>query len=316
MSDLAHVLVLAGGLSYEREVSIRSGRRVSEVLRAAGVVVETRDTDATLVPAVLADPPDAVFVTLHGGAGEDGAIRSVLELLNVPYVGATPDACRVAYDKPTAKAVVRSWGLNTPDSISLPKETFHDLGATAVLARIVDRLGLPLFVKPSRGGSALGASIVRSAEELPAAMVGCFAYGDTVLIEKYIAGVEVAVSVIDLGDGPVALPPVEIVPDSGVYDYAARYTAGHTEFFAPARLSPEDAEACAAMAVTAHAALGLRDISRTDLIVDETGRPYFLEVNVAPGMTETSLLPMAAEAAGRDLGSLCKGLLELAARRG
>ncbi|MEV0971579.1 D-alanine--D-alanine ligase family protein [Microtetraspora glauca] len=316
MSDLAHVLVLAGGLSYEREVSIRSGRRVSEVLRAAGVVVETRDTDSTLVPAVLADPPDAVFVTLHGGAGEDGAIRSVLELLGVPYVGATPDACRVAYDKPTAKAVVRSWGLNTPDSVSLPKETFHDLGATAVLARIVDRLGLPLFVKPSRGGSALGASIVRSAEELPAAMVGCFAYGDTVLIEKYIAGVEVAVSVVDLGDGPVALPPVEIVPDGGVYDYAARYTAGHTEFFAPARLSPEDTEACAAMAVTAHAALGLRDVSRTDLIVDESGRPYFLEVNVAPGMTETSLLPMAAEAAGRDLGALCKGLLELAARRG
>ncbi|MCC5576862.1 D-alanine--D-alanine ligase [Microtetraspora sp. AC03309] len=316
MSDLAHVLVLAGGLSYEREVSIRSGRRVSEVLRAAGVVVETRDTDSTLVPAVLADPPDAVFVTLHGGAGEDGAIRSVLELLGVPYVGATPDACRVAYDKPTAKAVVRSWGLNTPDSVSLPKETFHDLGATAVLARIVDRLGLPLFVKPSRGGSALGASIVRSAAELPAAMVGCFAYGDTVLIEKYIAGVEVAVSVVDLGDGPVALPPVEIVPDGGVYDYAARYTAGHTEFFAPARLSPEDTEACAAMAVTAHAALGLRDVSRTDLIVDESGRPYFLEVNVAPGMTETSLLPMAAEAAGRDLGALCKGLLELAARRG
>ncbi|GAB3880157.1 D-alanine--D-alanine ligase [Microbispora bryophytorum subsp. camponoti] len=238
MSDLGHVLILAGGLSYEREVSIRSGRRVAEVLRAAGVDVETRDADSTLVPAVLADPPDAVFVTLHGGAGEDGAIRSVLELLDVPYVGATPDACRVAFDKPTAKAVVRSWGLNTPDSVALPKETFHDLGAAAVLARIIDRLGLPLFVKPSRGGSALGASMVRTAEELPAAMVGCFAYGDTALIERYVEGVEVSVSVVDLGDGPVALPPVEIVPDRGVYDYAARYTAGHTEFFAPARLSP------------------------------------------------------------------------------
>ncbi|WP_036326343.1 MULTISPECIES: D-alanine--D-alanine ligase family protein [Microbispora] len=316
MSDIGHVLVLAGGLSYEREVSIRSGRRVAEVLRAAGVDVETRDTDATLVPAVLSDPPDVAFVTLHGGAGEDGAIRSVLELLGVPYVGATPDACRVAFDKPTAKAVVRSWGLNTPDSVALPKETFHDLGATAVLGRIVERLGLPLFVKPSRGGSALGASIVRTAEELPAAMVGCFAYGDTALIEKYIRGVEVAVSVVDLGDGPMALPPVEIVPDGGVYDYAARYTAGHTEFFAPARLSGEATEACAAMAVAAHTALGLRDISRTDLIVDATGRPYFLEVNVAPGMTETSLLPMAAEAAGRDLGTLCKGLLEAAVRRG
>ncbi|MER5317829.1 D-alanine--D-alanine ligase family protein [Streptosporangium roseum] len=316
MSDLGYVLVLAGGLSYEREVSLRSGRRVSEVLRTAGIVVETRDTDASLVPSILADPPDAVFVTLHGGAGEDGAIRSVLELLSVPYVGAGPDACRVAFDKPTAKTVVRSVGLRTPDSVTLPKETFHDLGASTVLTRIVERLGLPLFVKPSRGGSALGASIVRAAEDLPAAMVGCFAYGDTALIERCVEGVEVAVSVVDLGGGPMALPPVEIVPDKGVYDYAARYTAGHTEFFAPARLSPEAAAACAEMAVTAHTALGLRDISRTDLIVDGNGLPHFLEVNVAPGMTETSLLPMAVEAAGDDLGTLCRVLLEQAAARG
>lgn len=143
MSDLGYVLVLAGGLSYEREVSLRSGRRVSEVLRTAGISVETRDTDASLVPSVLADPPDAVFVTLHGGAGEDGAIRSVLELLSVPYVGAGPDACRVAFDKPTAKTVVRSVGLRTPESVTLPKETFHDLGAATVLSRIVERLGLP-----------------------------------------------------------------------------------------------------------------------------------------------------------------------------
>ncbi|MET8334940.1 D-alanine--D-alanine ligase family protein [Streptosporangium canum] len=316
MSDLGYVLVLAGGLSYEREVSLRSGRRVSEVLRGAGIVVETRDTDASLVPSILADPPDAVFVTLHGGAGEDGAIRSVLELLSVPYVGAGPDACRVAFDKPTAKTVVRSVGLRTPDSVTLPKETFHDLGAATVLTRIVERLGLPLFVKPSRGGSALGASIVRAAEDLPAAMVGCFAYGDTALIERCVEGVEVAVSVVDLGGGPMALPAVEIVPDKGVYDYAARYTAGHTEFFAPARLSPEAAAACAEMAVTAHTALGLRDISRTDLIVDGDGLPHFLEVNVAPGMTETSLLPMAVEAAGDDLGTLCRVLLVQAAARG
>lgn len=316
MSDLGYVLVLAGGLSYEREVSLRSGRRVSEVLRGAGIVVETRDTDASLVPSILADPPDAVFVTLHGGAGEDGAIRSVLELLSVPYVGAGPDACRVAFDKPTAKTVVRSVGLRTPDSVTLPKETFHDLGAATVLTRIVERLGLPLFVKPSRGGSALGASIVRAAEDLPAAMVGCFAYGDTALIERCVEGVEVAVSVVDLGGGPTALPAVEIVPDKGVYDYAARYTAGHTEFFAPARLSPEAAAACAEMAVTAHTALGLRDISRTDLIVDGDGLPHFLEVNVAPGMTETSLFPMAVEAAGDDLGTLCRVLLEQAAARG
>ncbi|GGL01493.1 D-alanine--D-alanine ligase [Sphaerisporangium melleum] len=315
MSDLGHVLVLAGGLSYEREVSLRSGRRVGEVLRAAGIDVETRDTDASLVPAVLADPPDVVFVTLHGGSGEDGAIRSVLELLDLPYVGAGPEACRIAFDKPVAKTMVRSVGVRTPESVVLPKETFHDLGASAVLARIIARLGLPLFVKPSHGGSALGASIVRKADELPAAMVGCFAYGDTALIEQYIEGVEVAVSVIDLGDGPTALPPVEIVADEGVYDYSARYTAGSTEFFAPARLKPEVAEACAQLAVTAHTALGLRDLSRTDLIVDTQGQPHFLEVNVAPGMTETSLLPMAVEAAGQDLGAICQGLLRNALHR-
>ncbi|GII80438.1 D-alanine--D-alanine ligase [Sphaerisporangium rufum] len=315
MSDLGHVLVLAGGLSYEREVSLRSGRRVSDVLRAGGIDVQVRDTDAGLVPAVLADPPDVVFVTLHGGSGEDGAIRSVLELLSLPYVGATPDACRIAYDKPTAKTVVRSVGVPTPEAVVLPKETFHDLGASAVLARIIERLGLPLFVKPSRGGSALGGSIVRKADELPAAMVGCFAYGDTALIERYVEGVEVAVSVIDLGDGPEALPPVEIVADEGVYDYSARYTAGHTEFFAPARLRPEVADACAELAVTAHRALGLRDLSRTDMIVDADGRPHFLEVNVAPGMTETSLLPMAVEAAGKDLGAICHRLLQVARDR-
>jgi D-alanine-D-alanine ligase and related ATP-grasp enzymes len=315
MRELGHVLVLAGGLSYEREVSLRSGSRVAEVLRNSDVDVEIRDTDAGLVPSVLADPPDVVFVTLHGGSGEDGAIRSILELLSLPYVGAGPDACRVAFDKPAAKAVVRSVGLRTPESVTLPKETFHDLGASAVLGRIVARLGLPLFVKPSSGGSALGASIVRKADELPAAMVGCFAYGDTALIERYIEGSEVAVSVVDLGEGPVALPAVEIVPDEGVYDYAARYTAGHTEFFAPARLRPEAARACAEMAVTAHTALGLRDVSRTDIIVDAEGLPHFLEVNVAPGMTETSLLPMAAEAAGQDLGALCRRLLEIAVAR-
>ncbi|MDF5756159.1 D-alanine--D-alanine ligase [Spongiactinospora sp. TRM90649] len=315
MSDLGHVLVLAGGLSYEREVSLRSGRRVSEVLRAGGFDVETRDTDSSLVPSVLADPPDAAFVMLHGGSGEDGAIRSVLELLDVPYVGAGPDACRIAFDKPSAKAIIRSAGLRTPDSFTLPKETFHDLGASAMLARIVERLGLPLFVKPARGGSALGASLVNTADELPAAMVGCFAYGDTALIERYVSGVEIAISVIDEGDGPKALPAVEIVPDEGVYDYAARYTAGHTEFFAPARLSPAAATACAETAITAHTALQLRDLSRTDLIVDDEGQPHFLEVNVAPGMTETSLFPMSVEASGRDLGSLCRNLLEVAASR-
>lgn len=315
MSDLGRVLVLAGGLSHEREVSLRSGRRVTDALRGVGVEVEQRDMDADLLPGLTADPPAAVFPALHGAAGEDGAIRDVLDMVDVPYVGAAPDACRVAFDKPTAKAVVRSAGLSTPSSVALPKELFHDLGANAVLDRVSTRLGMPLFVKPGRGGSALGASVVRRVEDLPAAMVGCFGYGEVALIEQYVEGTEIAVGVIDLGHGPTALPPVEIVPEGAAYDYAARYTAGLTEFFAPSRLPEEIVQRARDAAVSAHRALGLRDLSRTDMIVDTDGTPHFLEVNVAPGLTETSTLPMAAEAGGMELGALCRDLLHAAVQR-
>ena len=315
MSDLGHVLVLAGGLSPEREVSLRSGARLRDALREAGVEADVADADAGLIPAVIADPASAVFPAIHGASGEDGSIQEVLTLLGVPYVGASPDACRFAFDKPVAKAVARGAGLATPRSVTLPKETFHDLGAGAVLDRIVATLGLPLFVKPARGGSALGATLVSAAEDLPSAMISCFAYGDTALIEECILGTEVAVGVIDLGGGPEALPPVEIRPLSGSYDYAARYTPGQTEFHAPARLTPAESKAASEVAVIAHRALGLRDVSRTDLIVC-AGEPFFLEVNVAPGMTETSTLPMALEAAGYSLGTVCRDLLSQAAARG
>ncbi len=315
MSDLGHVVVLAGGLSPEREVSLRSGDRLRDALREAGVEAETADADAGLIPALAADPPSAVFPAMHGACGEDGSIREVLTLLGLPFVGATASACRFAFDKPAAKAIVAAAGLATPASVTLPRETFHDLGASAVLERIVARLGLPLFVKPARGGSALGSARVMTAADFPAAMIGCFAYGDTALIEQCVQGTEIAVSVIDLGDGPQALPPVEIDPVGGSYDYAARYTAGQTRFYTPARLPVAALAAAAAAAVTAHQALGLRDLSRSDLIV-AAGVPYFLEVNVAPGMTETSTLPMALAAGGRGLGETCRELLELAAARG
>ncbi|MFI0356567.1 D-alanine--D-alanine ligase [Actinomadura sp. 9N407] len=311
--ELGHVVVLAGGLSYEREVSQRSGRRVAEALRAVDVPVELRDADATLLDALSNDPPDAVLPVLHGAAGEDGSIRDVLELMGVPYVGARPDACRVSWDKPTAKAVVRQAGLSTPESVALPKEIFHDLGASSVLDHIIRRLGLPLFVKPTRGGSALGGSIVQQATDLPAAMVGCFAYGDSALVEQYIPGIEIAVSVIERDGVPHALPAVEIVAPGGRYDYTARYDAGDTEFITPARLTPEAAERATRAAVTAHRALGLRDLSRTDLIIDADGEPHFLEVDVAPGMTETSLFPRAISAAALDLGTILREMLIAAA---
>lgn len=300
--ELGHVIVLAGGLSYEREVSLRSGRRVADALRALDVDVEIRDADATLLPALQASPPDAVFPVLHGAMGEDGAIRDVLDLLGIPYVGAEPHACRIAWDKPTAKSVVRAAGLITPDSVTLPKEVFHDLGATALMDSVIRRLGLPLFVKPAWGGSALGVSAVHEPSELPTAMVGCFAYGDTALIERYVSGTEIAVSVIERDGMPMALPPVEIVPAGDLYDYTARYDAGDTEFITPARLPEETIRQATEVALTAHRALGLRDLSRTDLIVDSAGQIHFLEVNVAPGMTETSLFPRALQAAELELG--------------
>lgn len=307
------VVILAGGLSHERDVSLRSGRRVADALRAAGAEVTVHDVDADLVPALAQAHPDVVWPLLHGASGEDGSVRDVLELLGMRTLGTGPRSSRVAWSKPIAKTVVARAGIDTPEFVTLPQSLFRELGATRVLDAIVERLGLPLVVKPASGGSALGVSLVRDAADLPRAMVDCFAYSDTALVERAVAGTELAVSVIDTGDGPTALPAVEIVTD-GPYDYDARYNPGRTEYFSPARLSPAVAELVGQTAVAAHIALGLEHVSRTDLIVGEDGTVWFLEVNVAPGMTETSLLPQAAEAAGYELSALYLALVRAAAR--
>src|SRR5690606_37100686 len=267
------VLVLAGGLSHERDVSLRSGRRVAQLLRDAGLTVEVRDLDAELLPTLRENRPDVVLPLVHGSTGEDGSIRGLLELLDIPYVGSSSGPCRLASRKPVAKAIVAAAGLSTA----------------------LAGLGLPLVVKPEDGGSAPGVAVVERAEDLPDAMVACFSYGNAALVERAVLGTEVAVSVVETADGPVALPPVEIVTD-GPYDYDARYNAGRTEYFVPARLDAATTQAACDAAVAAHRALGLRDLSRTDLVVDAEGTPWFLDMNVAPGMTETSLYPQAAQA--------------------
>jgi D-alanine-D-alanine ligase len=302
-------VVLAGGLTFEREVSLSSGTQVLEELARAGLDAELRDADAGLLPGLAASPADAVFIALHGATGEDGALRAVLDLAGVAYVGSPAAACRLAWDKPAAKSVVRTAGVTTPDWVALPHSTFREMGAGAVLDLMVAQLGLPLMVKPASGGSALGVQKVSRVEDLPAAMVSCFAYGDTVMVERFVEGVELALSVIDLGDGPEALPAVEIAPESGVFDYTARYTPGLTEYHSPARVSGEVAARAAAMAVRVHEVLGLRDLSRTDAIVSADGTVHFLEVNVSPGLTETSMFPMAIEAAGYELGEVLARLL-------
>lgn len=316
VADLDRVLVLAGGLSPEHEVSVQSGRSVADALRRMGVEVQVADVDSTLLDRIADDPPQVVFPVLHGSAGEDGVIREVLELLGLPYVGARPEACRLAYSKPTAKALLADKGVRVPRGAALPKSAFHDLGAPALLSCLTGTLGLPLFVKPDHGGSAFGAAPVASEQELSAALVSCFAYSDCALVEEQVQGTELAVGVLDTGAGPVALPPVEIVPDGGVYDYAARYTAGRTEFFCPARLPEETLDRARRTALTAHRALGLRDLSRTDLIVGADGEITFLETNAAPGLTETSTFPMAAAAAGLDFAVVCRELAHQALLRG
>jgi D-alanine-D-alanine ligase len=309
-------LVLAGGLTFERDVSINSGGQVVEALSRAGVEADLHDADAELLPGLAAAPVDAVFIALHGATGEDGALRAVLDLAGIPYAGSPAAACRLAWDKPAAKSVVRSAGVSTPDWVALPHSTFRELGAGAVLDLIVARLGLPLMVKPASGGSSLGVQKVSRVEDLPTAMVSCFAYGDTVMVERFVDGVELALSVVDLGEGLEALPAVEIAPESGVFDYTSRYTPGLTEYHSPARVSDEVAARAREVALRVHQVLGLAGLSRTDAIVTPDGDVHFLEVNVSPGLTETSMFPMAVEAAGYTLGDVLARLLERAASEG
>jgi D-alanine-D-alanine ligase len=311
-SPRSRVVVLAGGISHERDVSLRSGRRVADSLSEQGIEVDLRDPDATTLAYLKSTRPDVVWPALHGASGEDGALRGLLEFLDIPFVGSRSDAARLAWDKPTAKVLVGRAGVSTPRSITLPREAFRELGATSVLDSIADDLPMPVVVKPAQGGSAQGVTVVDDIADLPRAMVDAYTYCDVALIEQKIAGTEIAVGIIDTGDGPVALPAVEIVPLSGIYSFEARYNAGETTFFTPARIPAEASARAAQAAVAAHVALGLRHISRVDMIVDKAGTPWFLEANVLPGLTETSLLPQALEAAGHDLGWVYAALADAA----
>lgn len=309
-----HVIVLAGGLSHERDVSLRSGRRVAQALREAGHAVTESDVNAQLLDVIAGMDDPIVFPVLHGGAGEDGALREVLDVLGVEYVGSPGRASHVAFDKAVASPLIAAAGHATPRQAALPQDMFRELGARALVDALAAGIGFPMMVKPAMSGSSLGCTRVDNAAALPAAIVTAFGYGDVAIVEEFIEGRELAVSVVDLGRGPEALPAVEIEPLSGSYDYAARYTAGETRFIAPADLTPDLAARCSELALAAHRILGLRDISRTDLII-RGGVPYFLEVNVAPGMTETSLVPLAIEAGGLAFGDVCSALVATARAR-
>ncbi|MFP4311051.1 MAG: D-alanine--D-alanine ligase [Nitriliruptoraceae bacterium] len=310
MAERPSIAVLSGGISLEREVSLRSGSRVTDALRDLGYPVTSLDVDGELVHTLDAGGFDVAFLALHGSAGEDGTIQSLLELIGLPYTGPDVLASSLAWNKPIAQGLFARTGLHVPDRVTLSQQAFREMGASAAVDRIAAELSVPLVVKPATGGSSLGLTIVEDVARLPQAIVGAFSYAEAVLIERFVAGTEVAVTVLD----GQALPAVEIQPKEGAYDFAARYTPGATEFHAPARLDEQVAAACADTALRAVGAVGARHISRADLIVDADGRPWLLELDTCPGLTETSLVPLAAEAASISFPALCERLVELATR--
>lgn len=306
--------VVAGGRTPERDVSLRSGHRVTTSLNARGHEAHLIDpAESPLVETLRSSAPDLCYLTLHGKEGEDGTVQRLLDLLGIAYTGTAAFDCEVAFDKTLAKDVLARAEVSTPPWVTIEGSALRDLGAGAALDVALERVGLPCVVKPSRSGSALGVGSVERAGDLPNAVMAALAFSGAAIVEAKIEGTEVAAGLVGTPGEP--LPLVEIVPKGGAYDYAARYTAGATEYFAPARLTSEIAQACVAEADRAARALGTRDVTRVDLIIDRAGVPWVLEVNVAPGMTETSLLPMAAQAAGMDLEDLCDRVLRAASAR-
>lgn len=314
-SDKLVIQVLAGGISHERDISLKSARRVADALTEQGATVVIREPDGHLLDYIATDRPDVIWPVLHGATGEDGALRDLLALTGVPFIGASADAARLAWDKAIAKTLVSRIGIQTPVSVTLPKEACKELDAEAVLKIVSNSLSLPLVVKPARSGSAQGVSVVRQIEDLAKAMIDAYVYCDVVVIERLIEGKELAVSVIDLGAGAIALPAVEIEPVVGNFGFEERYTAGETNYFVPARLSAALTERVARTAIEVHELLGLRHMSRVDMIVDESETIWFLEANVQPGLTETSLLPLSILAAKQTLGETYYSLA-VAAHRG
>lgn len=321
------VLVLMGGDSPEREVSLSSGRRVAEGLRNAGYHVVELDVvfalslaqQRGLKPAPnravgLADlvgrlqelQPDVVFVILHGAPGEDGRVQAVLDLMGIPYTGSGVLASALALDKVMTKRVLAACGVPVA-----PEVTVHRCNLVEdTLKQVAGRLGYPVIVKPNTQGSTIGVHRVYHEDELPAALEDAFRYDDCVLVEPLLSGVELTVPVVG-NRRVIALPMIEIVPASGFYDYEAKYTPGATDEIIPARVPDEVHTLCARYAVQAHRALGCRGMSRTDFIWD--GRqPVVLEVNTLPGMTPTSLLPRSAEAYGWSFEQLVANLVRLA----
>jgi D-alanine-D-alanine ligase len=307
------VLLIQGGASSEREISLKTGHAISEGLRTAGHEIVPFDTtpegkpDTRMVRRLAdvldAQEPDVAFIALHGGDGEDGHVQALLDLVGLPYTGSGMLSAAVSMDKAVSKELFERHGVPTP-AWALVTAADGD----AALGLIPGLGGYPVVTKPAGGGSTVGLSIVRSAEALAPALHLAFVWDTRVLIEAFIPGRELTVSVID-GE---ALPVIEIVPKSGFYDYHSKYTAGATDYHCPAALSDADTRTLQALAVKAASVLRCRGAARADFRFTDDGKPYCLEVNTIPGMTATSLLPMAARASGTDFPALLDRLVRSA----
>ena len=325
MSAPRKVAVLKGGGSLERTVSLRSGARAQDALGRLGHEVVAIDVGPELVAQLHECEPDAAFVALHGRDGEDGTVQGLLETIGVPYTGSGPSACMRCTDKALAKHLMREAGIPTPDFASFKESAIKELGVAAALADVERMLGLPMVVKPASQGSALGVKFARSGEELPAAIVGALSYDRKIVIERYVKGRDLAVSVLGSAGGsastatgePLALPVVEAIPrEEEFYNYESRYEIGMTTFVCPADLPAETTVLAQELALATYGLLGCHGAARVDLMLDEdSGELSVLETNVSPGLTETSLLPLAADAAGIGFDELVGRILTSAFTR-
>jgi D-alanine-D-alanine ligase len=305
------VAVLKGGRSLERQVSLKSGARVQDALERLGHEVVGIDVGHDLVARLRGSEPDVAFVALHGRDGEDGTVQELLEIVGIPYTGSGVSACIRAADKVLAKHVMRDAGIPTPDFYAFNETAFRELGAAGALPAIEERLDFPIVVKPASQGSALGIKFARTPADVPTALVAAFSYDRKVLLERYVRGRDLAVGILDGPEGPESLPVVEAVPrQEDFYDFTARYEIGRTSFVCPAELDEATSAHAAELALAVYRLLGCSGFARIDLMMDaETGELAVLEANPIPGLTETSLLPQAAEAAGIEFDSLIERIL-------
>ena len=304
----ARVAIARGGASIEREVSLRGARRVNAALRATGHEVAEVEIDHTLIERLREFDPAYVFIVAHGHSGEDGSLQALLELLGVPYTGSDSLASALCLDKILTKRLLLRAGLPTPPFHAFSRRTFQDLGAAAVFDDVMELLGAPVVVKPARLGSSFGIKYVAEPAQLRTAVLGAVAYDDEILVERHLAGRELAVTVLGGDEAPYeSLPIVEILGAEELYDYEAHYDFDVVRLDAPASLQAGVQAAVEEAALAACRALGTRDFARVDLILDEHGRGggvQILEVNTIPGLTETGPTPLAAEAAGMTFAEL------------